>query len=123
MWPFKRKPPPTRYAPIDYQVGDKVVCVNDAPHCYTHQRLLGAGEVYEVRHIDVDGVNGSNFSGPFVQVVGIVPVNDSPWGGLRFRKVLTLTNKSSITERVLTPVFTPKEVVRERAEGAEIYSR
>lgn len=119
MWLFKRKPPPTRYAPIDYQVGDKVVCVDDKPHAYTHQKLLTVGNVYEVARINVDHPNNSGFGGPFVELVGVML--DGCWGGLRFRKVLAVTKKQDITEQVMQPAFTPTEVARERAEVGEVW--
>lgn len=120
MWPFKRKPPPTRYTPIDYQAGDKVVCVNDSPHTGTHQALLSVGHVYEVRDVRTDLIV-DGFGGPFAQLVGVIPARDLPWAGRRFRKVLSVTKKQNITEQVMQAAFTPAEVVRERAEAGEVW--
>lgn len=124
MWPFKRKPPPTsqvRYAPIDYQVGDKVVCVGDRAHLVTHQKLLSEGDVYEVRELIIGPIHPDGYGGPWCRVVGVMPIEDAPWSGSRFKKVLSVTKKQDITEQVMQPAFTPTEVVRERAEAGEIY--
>ena len=91
MWPFKKPPPPTRYAPIDYQVGDKVVCVGDKPHFVTYQKLLSEGDVYEVREVIIGPIHPDGYGGPWCRIVGIMPLDDAPWSGSRFRKVLKLT--------------------------------
>lgn len=115
MWPFRRKPPtptvtPTRYGTTALQTGDDCVCVSDNPHSFTHQKLLTKGAKYVVREVAL-GRNPNGYGGPFVKLVGIVPINDESWDADRFEKVV----KKTILDKVSEPAGLDVEKEREGA--------
>ena len=107
MWPFKKTPPPPPPEPpprtkwfstTELATGDECVCINDRPHDYTHQKLLTKGNVYTVRDVSIGG-NTSSYGGPFIRLVGIVPIHDQRWDCVRFKKVI----KKTIIDLVSVP--------------------
>lgn len=116
MWPFKKPPPPPPAPPVRYgtttlQVGDECVCVDDASHAATRQKLLTRGCRYIVRSVDCEGTTPNGYGGPFVRLVGLNPTNDSKWDCRRFEKVI----KNSIIERVKADAGLDVEKEREGA--------
>ena len=116
MWPFKKQPPPTAppsspppptpyFGTTTLQVGDECVCINDEEHRNTHQKLLVRGQVYKVRDVHIvdakHGMARDGYSGPWIRVEGITPINDASWFCRRFQKVTR--QASSIIAKVSEP--------------------